>query len=255
MFRSSPALMCRSKDNPVRLFGCWYYNAYSSSRHYSDTASEKPKINRVITPKDDRTQLHFRIINDPKLTLREKHIMVSALIADVKFFDEEYGKLVYADPYGRDVLQFMKTRQLLPLIGIPAACIIAYFIPYSIYIQAAMAGVVSTLCVTEFYRAMTNIKKRIFFIYYEPQHQVYTALNLTGLHDFQATHFSEEDFQPSEKDGPHKVMLHGKTFSAFEGKDAYLNDKYFEILWKEKIVEKDDNVKNEIAETGKENNS
>lgn len=37
------------------------------------------------------------IVNDPKLTPRVKHLMVTALMAKVKFIDDELGQLVYAD--------------------------------------------------------------------------------------------------------------------------------------------------------------
>ncbi|XP_062583016.1 uncharacterized protein LOC134244792 [Saccostrea cucullata] len=219
------------------------FSVLNSTRHYSDKSDEMIKKNRVLSPKDKKLQLHFHIVNDPNLTPREKHLMISALIANVKFCDEEFGKLIYADPYGKEVLQFMKTRKQIPMFGIPASCVMAYFLPYGIYAQATLAGVLSALCVSEFYRVLSGMKKRIFFIYYEPQQKIYTAMTLAGLQDFMPTHFSEEEFQPNKEEGAHKVLLHGKTFSAYEGKDAYLNDNFYEILWKEEIVGK--NVKNE----------
>ncbi|XP_061166323.1 uncharacterized protein LOC133175231 [Saccostrea echinata] len=241
MVSPSSHLMQNSVRNRVNLLS--NFSVFNSTRHYSDKSTDDIKKNRVLSLKDKKLQLHFHIVNDPSLTPREKHLMISALIANVKFCDEEFGKLIYADPYGKEVLQFMKTRKQIPMFGIPASCVMAYFLPYSIYAQVALAGVLSAFCVSDFYRVMSGMKKRIFFIYYEPQQKIYTAMTLAGLQDFMPTHFSEEEFQPNREEGPHKVLLHGKTFSAYEGRDAYLNDSYYEILWKEKTVEK--NVKNE----------
>lgn len=97
---------------------------------------------------------------------------------------------------------------------------------------------------------MRGMSKRIFFIYYEPQHDMFTAMTLSGIQDFDSVHFKEEDFQPDVLGGFNKVLLHGKNYSVFRGKDAYLNDLIFEQLWKIKhdAEEKDQEEKSEMEQ-------
>lgn len=175
------------------------------------------------------------IVNDPKLTPRVKHLMVTALMAKVKFIDDELGQLVYADPYGKDVLQFIKTRRLVPMLGIPISWVFAFLLPVNVIVQVSMGLILSVISMLDFYRVMRGMSKRIFFIYYEPQHDMYTALTLSGIQDFDSIHFKEEDFQPHALDGFNKVLLHGINYSVFRGKDAYLNDVIFDTLWKIKL--------------------
>lgn len=213
-------------------------------RHYSDQVPGKR-----IMKHDERTQLHLSIVNDPKLTPRQKHVMVTALMADVQCYDEEYGKLVYADPQGKDLLQFIKTRKKIPVFGIPTSFAIAYFLPLSVYSQAAIAIFMSLVSLSDYYRIMRGMRRRIFFIYFEPQHQVYTALTLTGINDFDPVHFKEEDVQPDRLAGPHKVFLHDKIYSAYNEKSAFINDWFFEKIWKEKADSKNTEEEKHINKT------
>lgn len=231
---------CRTYIQGKLLNSILFVRAACFSRYYCNDPPKKPP--KKVIEHDERTQLHLSIVNDPKLTPRQKHVMVTALMAKVRFVDNEFGRLVYADPYGKDVLQFIKTRKRIPMLGIPASCIVALLLPIGVISQAFVALTLSVISMLDFYRVMKGMSKRIFFIYYEPQHQMYTAMTLSGIHDFDSFHFKEEDFQPDVLAGFNKVLVHGKNYSVFRGKDAYINDSFFENLWK---VKPDDDEKDQ----------
>lgn len=231
-FSSTTGLMSYSRCIQVKLLNS-KLRATCSLRYFCNDPPKKPP--KKVIQHDERTRLHLSIVNDPKLTPRVKHLMVTALMAKVKFIDDELGQLVYADPYGKDVLQFIKTRRLVPMLGIPISWVLAFLLPVNVIVQVSMGLILSVISMLDFYRVMRGMSKRIFFIYYEPQHDMYTALTLSGFQDFDSIHFKEEDFQSHALDGFNKVLLHGNNYSVFRGKDAYLNDVIFETLWKIKL--------------------
>lgn len=246
-FSSTTCLMSHSTCIQATLLNS-KLRATCPPRYYCNDPPKKPP--KQVVKHDERTQLHLSIVNDPRLTPRVKHLMVTALMAKVKFIDDELGRLVYADPFGKDVLQFIKTRKRIPMLGIPMSCVLAFFLPVSVTIQVSVGLLLSVISMLDFYRVMRGMSKRIFFIYYEPQHDMFTAMTLSGIQDFDSVHFKEEDFQPDVLGGFNKVLLHGKNYSVFRGKDAYLNELIFEQLWKIKhdTEEKDQKEKSEMEQ-------